>query len=337
MNRDIIVIGGSAGALTSLVQILQSLDESLSASYFVALHLSATSSAWLEGWLRKFTRLPVVTPQSPIPIEPRTIYVARPDQHLLIKPGQVHAARGPRENMFRPSIDVLFRSAAVAYQSRTVAVLLSGELDDGTAGLKAVKQCGGLAIVQNPSETAFGAMPRTALVNVDVDHTVSAFDIAGLLSRLIQESAPATTIVPAELLAEVLISDGSTGYAGTGEPAAPPTSLSCPSCGGPLWKRPDEGEEYRCMVGHAFQLNSLGEAIDASLENALWAAVRMFEQRSHISKRMLEEEKQRGRNALSQHFEARVAESDAYAATLRTLLRNMTTLNTAPSESDKRA
>lgn len=318
-NRSIVVIGGSAGAAESVVALLKALPADLPATWFIALHLSPGSQEWLSERFRRATELKVEAPDGEQRIDEGHTYVARPDQHLIVKEGRVIATRGPRENRWRPAIDVLFRTAAVAYGSRVIGVLLSGELDDGTAGLQAVKACGGIAVVQDPDDTLFPAMPETALTNLDVDYRVRLADMAGLLTRLVNEPAGPLVAVPESLRREALMAEETADTTALHDGEKNPTSLSCPECSGPLWRGEPGGTQFRCLVGHAYQLDSLMQGADQEIDRTLWAAIRLFEQRANIARMMSDREYGQGREQRAALHDSHAQEAHQYAQTLREL------------------
>jgi two-component system, chemotaxis family, protein-glutamate methylesterase/glutaminase len=147
-GHDVVVIGASAGGVQALAELIAQLPQDLSATLFIVLHRPPDGTSLLEEVLRRKSVLPVKAPAYEEPLERGAIYVAPSDHHLLVKPGHIRLTRGPRENRCRPAIDPLFRSAAVAYRSRVIGVLLTGLLDDGVSGLVAIQRCGGLTMVQ---------------------------------------------------------------------------------------------------------------------------------------------------------------------------------------------
>src|SRR6185312_13861994 len=173
--------------LDALRILLGDLPPDLPASVFVVLHVGATSH--LASILDKVSTLPVTPAESGAFIERARVYVATPGKHLLLHDDHILLRRGPRENHSRPAIDALFRSAAASCGSRVIGVLLSGSLSDGTAGLRAIKRCGGVAIVQKPEEALVPSMPRSAQRHVDIDHVRSAAGMAALLVGLAREPA----------------------------------------------------------------------------------------------------------------------------------------------------
>lgn len=186
-RNDIVVIGASAGGLEGLAQLVHNLPADLPAAIFVVVHLSAKYPSWLPHILQKFGKLPAVHAVDGAAIGFGRIYVAPPDRHLLVKPEYMRVILGPKENRFRPAIDPLFRTAAVAYGKRVVGIVLSGALNDGTAGLFEIKEQGGVAIVQEPLEAIFPSMPQSAIQHVAVDHILPVADIARVLVDLAYE------------------------------------------------------------------------------------------------------------------------------------------------------
>ena len=183
-RHDIIVIGASAGGIWSLTQLVQHLPVDFPAPVFIVIHTSPQYPSCLPDILQASGKLPAVHAVDSTAIEPGRIYVAPPDRHLLVKPEYMRVVLGPKENRFRPAIDPLFRTAASAYGKRVVGVVLSGALDDGTAGLIEIKEQGGVAIVQDPKEALFPYMPESAIKHTEVDHILPVTDIARVLVDL---------------------------------------------------------------------------------------------------------------------------------------------------------
>jgi|SRR5882724_1676203 len=186
-GHEIIVVGASAGGVEALMKLVHGLSRNLAASVFIVLHLPAQGSSVLPSILKHAGILNAQHPIDQQKIEMGNIYVAPPDHHLLIEQGLIRVVRGPKENRHRPAIDALFRSAAIAYGAQVVGVVLTGALDDGTAGLLAIKQRNGIAIVQDPNDAIYPDMPRSALKHVAVDYCVPIAEIGPLLVRLVNE------------------------------------------------------------------------------------------------------------------------------------------------------
>lgn len=292
-NRDIVVIGASAGGLHALRTILRGLPADFHASVFVVQHMAPAGPGLLATILQDGCALPVVPATDGAPIERGRVYVARPDRHLTVDREQVRVTRGPRENLSRPAVDPLFRSAALAFGGRVVGVVLTGRLDDGTAGLWAVKQRGGLTVVQDPDDAEYPSMPRNALKYVRPDHVVPLAEVALLLERLTGEPAP-TSEEPSmteELRAETAIAQEDNalqvGVLRMGEL----TPYTCPECHGVLVRIREEAiPRFRCHTGHAYSLESLLEEVSRGIEETLWSAVRAMEEGvlllDHLSEHM---------------------------------------------------
>ncbi len=188
IGHDIIVIGASAGGVETTMKLVGDLPRNLPAALFIVLHIAADSPSLLPEILSHAGPLPALHPTDTTAIVSGHIYVAPPDHHLMIEQGYVRIVRGPKENRHRPAVDPLFRSAAKSYRQRVVGVILTGSLDDGTAGLLAVKRCGGIAVVQHPHDALYSGMPQSALNNLQVDYCLPVRNIGALLERLAHET-----------------------------------------------------------------------------------------------------------------------------------------------------
>jgi two-component system chemotaxis response regulator CheB len=281
-RKDIIVIGASSGGIDALKELVGALPHDLKATIFITLHVAPYSLGILPEILEHAGRLPASNAKDWEQIEPGHIYIAPPDHHLLVEPsGHVRITRGPRENRFRPAVDPLFRSAAHAFGPRVVGVILTGWLDDGTAGLWAVKECGGTAIVQHPDDAFAPAMPLNAIKHVEIDHIIPLKEIAPLLLRL--TAAPAgeegAYFVSEELETEVKIAKEDnaleSGIMKWGEPSI----YACPECHGVLLQL-QEGSNlrFRCHTGHAYSVDSLLAEFTDKTEASLWSAIRAIEE-----------------------------------------------------------
>jgi two-component system chemotaxis response regulator CheB len=252
-------------------------------------------------------------------IQKATIYVAAPDHHLLVERGHVRLTRGARENRHRPAIDPLFRSAARAYRERVVGVILTGNLDDGTAGLLVVKESGGSAIVQDPKDAMFPGMPSSAISNVEVDYILPLAEIPKRLIELAGNDWRDEAVLekdigrepPAEEVAPML------DERVRGEPSA----FTCPDCNGTLWEV-KEGEllRFRCRVGHAFSPESMAAGYSDGLEGALWSALRALEESASVERRLATEARRAGRDLVAQRYEETAAGREEHANVLRGML-----------------
>lgn len=338
-DHDIVVVGASAGGVEALVQLAGSLPADLPAAVFVVLHVPSTGTSALPDILSRQGRLPATHAKDGEPIENGRIYVAPPDHHLLLRTGHVHLARGPRENGHRPAVDPLFRSAAREYATRVIGVVLSGALDDGTAGLVAIKARRGLAVVQEPTDALYPGMPGSVLAHVEVDHVLPAASIGALLARLTKEPAgeppgPA----PADMKVEVDV-EGFSLEAMEGEHPGKPSGFSCPDCNGVLWEIQDgQLERFRCRVGHAWSPESLLTHQSEGLEAALWIALRSLEERAALARRLAEPARRRGHLITATRFEEQAAEAQQAARLISNLLVDRANFATAwPLAGDRRA
>jgi two-component system chemotaxis response regulator CheB len=334
-GHDLIVIGGSAGALDALSALVSGLPEDLPAAVCVVMHQPAYAHSHLAEILDRAGPLPAVPAQDGAPLIPGTIHVAIPDKHLLVRAdgrggGLIRLTNGPRENRTRPSVDPLFRSAALAYGPRLVAVVLSGALDDGTAGLWAVRDRGGLAVVQDPATALVTSMPANALNEVGADHVAAAHELGPLLGRLARSPAAAPpapsggTEALDELAREVALARLDEETHAASARYGTPSRFSCPECGGVLWDVSTvQGgpPRFRCDTGHAYAPGHLAEAQMESVEGALWAALRALENAVELARVRTDRAQSRGMHALAQRYTVEYETAQQHAGAVRELLR----------------
>jgi two-component system, chemotaxis family, protein-glutamate methylesterase/glutaminase len=259
---------------------------------------------------------------------------------LLLEPGRIRLRRGPRENGHRPAVDPLFRTAARSFGPRVVGVILSGTLDDGTAGLAAIKQRHGVAVVQDPAEALYTGMPRSATESVAVDYVLPIQGIAGLLDRLAREplEPPAEVDPPSERIeTESQIAAFDMDAIEDDDHPGEPSVFACPDCGGTLWELHD-GDliRFRCRVGHAWTANGLLAQQSNGIETALWTGLRALEERAALCDRITERMRKRGLTHSAARFEQQAIDSRRRAAVLRQVLISepMTNDEPAPDEAD---
>lgn len=328
-GRDIIVVGASAGGVEALVTLASSLPPNLAAAVFIVLHIPAQSPSLLASILSRSGLLVAVQPKDGDAIERGKIYVARPDHHLLLKYESIRIVRGPKENRHRPAIDPLFRSAAATYKQRVIGVVLTGSLDDGTAGLVAIKQCGGLTVIQDPEDALYPSMPLHAKENVKIDYMLPMREIGPLLGRLVYEevkmSQNDTTSEEMEKENKLAEFDGEAMR--DEHKVGTPSAFSCPDCGGVLWEIHD-GEllRFRCRVGHGFSVESMISAQADEIEAALWAALKTLEESASISRRMAKQVKDRGHEWLARSFEEKLSEAERRSTLIEQVLRKDQTM-----------
>jgi two-component system chemotaxis response regulator CheB len=285
MNRkDIVVVGASAGGVVALQRLLETLPEDFGAAVFIVLHMSPSSPSLLPEILQRCTKLPVTQAVDGEPIRRGTIAVARPDYHLVLEHESTRLTRGPKENRSRPAIDALFRSAAYSHGTSVLGVILTGALDDGTAGLWSIKDRGGTAIIQDPSEADSPSMPDSAIKYVGADHVVRLAEMGALLHRLSREpAAPGEKPVSKELEVENTITKEGRGLQAGVMALGPITPYTCPECHGVLVQLTEGGvPRFRCHTGHAYSINNLLAEVTEYVEDALWNAIRALEESSML-------------------------------------------------------
>ena len=282
-KQRIIVIGASAGGFEALKTLVAGLPPDFPASIFVVWHISPDVRGVLPQVLNRAETVHAVHAADGEAIAPNRIYVAPPDRHLLVEKEQMRVTKGPKENRFRPAVDPLFRSAAYAYGSRVIGVILSGALDDGTAGLWTVKQRGGVAIVQDPMDAEVPSMPENAMREVAVDYKVPIAEMAELLARLAGEPADEAsegfmendekTEVEIRIAAQDSAFESGVMRFGTLTP------YTCPECHGVLSAITDGNiRRFRCHTGHAYSADTLLTTVTEKIEDSLYDAIRGVEE-----------------------------------------------------------
>lgn len=315
----VVVVGGSAGGIPALTALLGALPTDLPAAVVVVLHRSTRSSGTtLASILQRASRLPVSEVIDELKLEHGRVYLAPADLHTVVVDGVVRAITGPRENYHRPSIDILFRSAARAWRKSVVGIVLSGTREDGASGMAEVRRTGGLGVVQDPKEAQFPSLPRVVIERAGADHVATVAAIAELVSdwagtspagqphpethplRDPFEHAPGTEIPP--------------DIPGAAPPA--PALFSCPECGGAMFPVAEEGE-FRCYIGHSATEESLLHHKEEERERALWSGVRALEETAALSRRLAARMHRTGAFAARDRFAARAERAQRDALQLR--------------------
>ena len=315
-GHDIVVIGTSSGGVDVLTRMVRGLPPGLPVSLFIVCHFPPGGRSVLPEILSRSGPLLASHAIDGEPFHPGHIYIAPPDHHLLLAPGErMQLTRGPRENYHRPAVDPLFRSAAKHYGKRVIGVVLTGSLFDGTAGLLAVRGAGGIAVVQDPSDAAVAAMPQSASKVAGADHVVPVVRLASLLVELVQQAVPneGGPVVndPLDNMPDIVQKDmneqvhnGKRGRVSV---------FTCPECGGSLWQV-NEAElvRFRCHVGHALQAETLFAEQANALEAALWTAVRTFKERNLLALQLAERERARGDRAAAARYQEQADQAEGY-------------------------
>ncbi|MBB5428950.1 two-component system chemotaxis response regulator CheB [Paraburkholderia atlantica] len=292
MSGRIFVIGASHGGIDALQQLVRQLPASFPAPVFIVQHIGAASPSMLPVILGKAARLPVTQPHNLEIFEKGRIYVAPPDHHMLVRQGYLRLSQGPRENHCRPAIDPLFRSASNAYGPAVVGVVLTGHLDDGTDGLMAIKDRGGIAVVQEPSEALAPSMPRSGLAHVCIDHCCKLGEMGELFVSLANDDpdTPVSGDYDELIRIETRIAEGILDTADWAlfERMSAPSGLNCPECTSALFELRDRRMmRFRCRAGHAFSaLCLLGEQ-QRSRDNHLAALFGLLNEEAALARRLL--------------------------------------------------
>jgi two-component system, chemotaxis family, protein-glutamate methylesterase/glutaminase len=357
-GRDVVVVGASAGGVEALGALAGALPPDLAAAVLVVLHLPRAGFSALPSILDRSGPLPARTAVHGEPMRHGRIYVAPADHHLLLDRDRIQLSRGPAENGLRPAVDPLFRSAARTYGPRVIGVVLSGTRDDGAAGLAAIAERGGLAMVQDPAEAVYPGMPSSSLALVPAAICAKAAALGGLIARAAEPGnseaawvgaaqAEAAQAEAARAAAQAEAAQAETAEAqaapaetahpqagqaaadpisptATGQPQAPepPPVFGCPSCHGGLYEIHEGGTaRYRCRVGHVWSPRSLLDEQDGTLEGALWMALRSLQDKSALAHRMAEASRARGNDLTAARYLAKAADADAAGRIIAGLIR----------------
>ena len=320
-------MGASAGGIPPIQRVLSALPSDFPASVLIVIHTAAEGPRLLSGVISRMSALPVAyavdgdTPKKSI------VYLAPPDRHLLLEANRMRLTAGPHENRHRPAIDPLFRSAARDRGSRVAAVLFSGLLDDGTAGLRAVVRHGGVSIIQDPGEARFASMPENALKHDSPQYVLRVGKIAATLVALVGNGggrevrrSPHQPDSTADSTNEVKIAEIDLA-AIERDKAGVPSVYSCPECNGTLWEvREGKLLRFRCRVGHAYGEESLLASKNEELETALWTALRTLEEKAALHRRLSQEAARKRNSWVAKHFQRTADQVYQQAQAIRRLL-----------------
>ncbi len=319
-GHDLVVIGASAGGVEAVRTVVANLPPDLPAAVVVVLHLAAGGTSVLPSILDRAGPLPAQPARHGEELRPGTIYVAVPDCHVEIDDGHLRVEGGPRENGHRPAIDPLFRSAAHARRERTIGVILSGALDDGTRGLRAIKAHGGVTLVQDPRTALHPGMPTSAIRVVAPERVLSPEQIAAAIAEFVagggfrrQNGRRTGEMSDREQVREQ-----------TGDQLGNETGLTCPECGGAIYEQDDEGDvvSFRCRVGHRFSADAFVVEQATTVESSLWAALRLLEERAVLMRTLAERHDRQERT--SERFRSKAEELERHSEQLIELLREVT-------------
>lgn len=344
-NQDIFVIGASAGGVEAVISIVRGLPRNLRATVFVVVHVSPMSTGLFAGILNRESAMAACHPKDRARIKKGSIYVAPPDMHMVIEGRAVRVIKGPKLNMHRPAIDPLFWSAARYYGDRVAGIILTGFLDDGAAGLAAVKSAGGVAIVQRPEEALAQSMPAAALKKTRVDYRISLGEMPELILQLSGTKVRSMPVKKSLLNGKNGKNGKSRGAKanGNGRDVSKTKALqengkrdispfTCPDCHGTIWEVLDEGGiRFECRVGHSYSPETMAQAHEDDLERALWASLRTLEESLALLTKLAENSERRGSQRAAQAYRQRADERSKYAAAMRKFLTGKSVKMPSPS------
>ena len=331
--KFVVVVGASAGGFSALSEFVGQIDPEIDASFFIVMHLAQTSIGnFLAHKLQPLTKLACEIASEGSQIKKSHIYIASPDLHLLIKKDTIILGRGPQENRWRPSIDVLFRSAAAAFSTRVIGVVLTGLLDDGTTGMLAIKRSGGTCIVQDPNEAEYADMPLSVLNNMEVDYCIPLASMGEVILSITQtipeeRPAPQDVIIESEIAERVVVDYDNVRAIGE------KSIYACPDCGGGLWTINKGGEgqgkadRYRCHIGHSYSEGDLVIKQGEIFESTLWTALRIMEERRNLLKKMEDDQASRGFQTAAKNYHQKVEDIQVHVDKLKEVLYESQKLN----------
>ncbi|WP_419803093.1 chemotaxis protein CheB [Mucilaginibacter sp.] len=320
--KSVIVIGASAGGLQAISSVLKNIRPDLDATILVVLHVARSSNgSILVHHLQKQTPFTCKIAEDGEIIKNKHVYIARPDFQTLVTAEVIRVIKGPHENRWRPSIDVLFRSAAAAFNAKTIGIILTGLLDDGTAGMLAIKRCGGICIVQEPEEAEFADMPISVLNHVDVDYRVPISDIGYILDDMSTKPASPDAQVPEDIRIEAALTEKMISDIDELKKIGTRSDYTCPDCGGSLFlMNNDTAHRYRCFTGHVYTEKLLLDKQSESLEESLWVSLRKLEERKNLLQTTAKHQHQLNHPDLEAEKTAKAEEMAAHIERLKTLL-----------------
>jgi len=318
--KFIVTIGTSAGGIRALEELVLQCRPDTDAAYFVVIHLSRKGvGEVLFSRLQQHSRLPCEVAKDGDTIKKGMIYLAPPDHHMLVDKGRIVVGKGAPENRWRPSINNLFRSAAAHYSSRAIGVILTGLLDDGLAGMGAIKRAGGIAIVQNPSEADYPDMPMSVIDNVEVDYITSLSKMGEIIREIVETTKPKKVEVPFDIMQESEI-DQRVSTRVENLQHYEKLDVNCPDCGGGLYLTQKEPAHMRCHVGHSYTERELLSRIAEVMESTFWTALRMMEERRALLIKMAKRDEDRGYTSTSQIHLERARELEVHIENLKQIL-----------------
>ena len=321
--NNLIVAGASAGGLRALSELVAGLHPDMDAAVVVVMHLPHNSTGlYVCKKLQPLTNYRCSLAEDGDEILMGHLYIAPADGHLLVKETTLHIGKGPQENRYKPSINVLFRSAAAAWSNHVIAIILTGLLDDGTAGMIAVKKSGGVTIVQDPDDAEYPDMPNAVLKSIAVDYRIPVAAMGDVLKTLTALPQQPTIPAPADVLTEASISERVSIGFNEVQQLGEQSIYACPDCGGGLFEIKDiEGNDrYRCHVGHAYSEFTLAHRQAEALESTLWVALRMMEERRNLLLKMKRSDEEKGFTRWLNSYDEKTTDLQKHVDNLKQIL-----------------
>ena len=318
----IVVIGASTGGHQALQQIISALPEDYAPPVFVVMHIGAHEIN-LPNLLQQSSRLPARYATDNERVEAGVVLFAPPDRHLVLTDGVARLSRAPKENFSRPAVDPLFRTAAFAHRENVIGIVLSGNLDDGTIGLQAIKACGGITMVQDPATAIAPDMPRSAMEHVDIDYCLPLESIAGKLIELAQRGPKArvSNTVPKWIPVESKMDLTEVASMEELDQIGHQSKLTCPECNGVLWEIDNSSKlRYRCHTGHSFTGDSLDYSQNVAFEEAIWFAIRALHEKQRLLKRLADSAREGNRESSARDYEESASQAAQHAAVLQKIV-----------------
>lgn len=321
----VLAIGSSAGGMPAISKLVEQFTLNMEMAVMVVIHLSEKSVIpHIVQRLQDRVPFECVVAEEGLLIEPRKLYVALPGDHMLVKDGRILLGQGPEENRWRPSIDVLFRSVATAYGAYAIGVILTGLLNDGTAGMLAIKKCGGKCIVQEPAEAEFPDMPTSVITHVAVDYVLPINRMGEQIKLLLAEPKLEVSVIPEDIAAESEIAEKFSVGIDTVAKLGENTIFGCPDCGGGLWEmKSDELHRYRCHIGHMYSEADLIIKQSEKVQSTLWVALRMMEERRMLMIKLADNGKKKGFSRVAEGYFEKSVEIEVHIERLKELLYNL--------------
>ena len=256
----------------------------------------SNESQHLKSIIERISKLEVCEPEDCEPLRANCLYLARRDRHMMMGENHVHLRHGPKENNFRPAIDPLFRSLAVFGSTRSVGVVLSGYLDDGAAGSRAIMNNGGQILVHDPSDALSPDMPRATISAVGEPNAILDPRALGeRLSEIVTEPVGPHREVDEHVKLDWMIAGLERASMASEEKMGELTPYNCPDCNGVLWEIEDGPlTRYRCHTGHAYTTRALEQQQDEMLERSLFDSLRACRERVNFVRNLTERKPDKG-------------------------------------------